>query len=229
MNPIIAVEGISFAGKTTLTKLLRLQSFARLYELSEKFEYGVLFPHFPKNTAEAKQSDLWFIEQEIARECDARLMATKSPVIADRSFVSGLSFGYARARIFALGDTNYQHNKIKQAIERGDLHTPWFVHLKSDINLFFERKRKDNERRIKEYGKEAVKHVTIPKYEKEFIEKELEFYIRFFSRVPHLELDARINSYELAAQLKIWSHKLNAPFSSIDLEDLMVKPADEEI
>ena len=152
----------------------------------------------------------------------------KYPVIADRSFISGLAFGYARQQVFALGDANYQHKIIKQVLEEGNIHIPWLVHLKSDINLFLERKRKDCGRRIKEYGKEAVENVGINKYERKFFEKQLEFYARFFSRVSHLELDARISPYELAAQLKAWFHTLNAPFSSLNLEDIIVKNADDE-
>lgn len=222
MNPIIAIEGISFAGKTTLTKLLEKDGFARLYELAEKFEYGAGFPPFPKTTDEAKKSDLWFVEQEVKREQDARTKANIAPVVADRSFISGLAFGYSRQSVFRLGDVVYQHKIVRQVLDTEQLHIPWFVYLKIDINSFFERKRKDEERRIREYGIRAVNNLSVNEDERRFFEKQIEFYERIFSKVPHLALDALDAPCTLAEKVKKWSKELTTQFSVSNLEDLFV-------
>ncbi len=223
MNPIIAVEGISFAGKTTLTRFLEKEGFARLYELAEKFDYGAKFPKFPENTEEAEQSDLWFIQQEVIREQDALAKSGSSPVIADRSFISGLAFSYARQSVFGLGDTNYQYSVIKKNITEGKLHIPWMIYLKIDLGSCFERKRKDSTHRIMEYGEAAVKNVSISANETLFFERQIEFYARLFTQVPHLELNASRSTYDLAVQVKDWSQGLTSQFPTIGLDDLLIK------
>jgi len=224
MNPIIAIEGLSFAGKTTLTKLLERDGFTRLYELADKFEYGAGFPPFPKTTEDAKKSDSWFVQQEVIREQDALLESIKKPVLQDRSYISGLAFGYARQTIFGLGDAEYQQGIIKQALTQGLLHIPWFVHLKIDIPTLYDRKRKDEERRLKEYGEAAVRNVSISDEEMKFFEKQLEFYQKFFARVPHLELNALETPDSLASQVQFWTKNIKSQFSSINLDDLFVNP-----
>ena len=224
MNPIIAVEGVSFAGKTTLTKFLEKEGFSRLYELAEKFGYGAGFPHFPESTEAAKQSDHWFVQQEVIREQDALVKATCYPVIADRSFISGLAFSYARKSVFGLGDPNYQHGVVKEAISEGKLHIPWLIYLKIDLDSLFQRKEKDNARRIKEYGAAAVANATIASDEQLFFEKQREFYARLFANVPHLELDALQRTQDLAIQVRTWSRRLPLQFQTIALDDLLIKP-----
>ena len=228
MNPIIAIEGLSFAGKTTLIKLLETEGFTRLYELAEKFEYGAGFPPFPKTTDDAKKSDLWFVQQEVIREQDAQLKATSAPVLEDRSFISGLAFGYARQDVFGSGDALYQHGVIRQVVEQGKLHVPWLVHLKIKIDSLYDRKGKDEERRIREYGEAAVCNASVSKEERKFFEKQIEFYVRLFARVPHLELDALESPSSLASQVRQWSKGLKSQFSPVSIEDLFVKPVSVE-
>lgn len=228
MNPIITIEGISFSGKTTLTKILEREGFARLYELAEKFDYGARFPKFAKNTEEAKQNDLWFLQQEIIREKEMILISNNKPVIADRSFVSALAFAYAREEVFGIGDMFYQSSIIKQAVNNGQLHLPWVVYLNIDIDNFFKRKRNDEERRIIEYGENAVKNMKVHDKEKEFFEKQIEYYARTLSKIPYLELDALQDRYDLVAKVKDWSQKLTTQFPSINIDDLLVKHLDTE-
>ncbi len=224
MNPIIAIEGISFAGKTTLTKLLEEQGLERLYELAEKFDYGAGFPSFPKTTDEARESDLWFIQQEVTREQNALIKSSRSVVVADRSFISGLAFGYARQEVFGLGDAIYQNELVRQALSQGLLHIPWLVYLKMDINTYFKRKENETNIRIKEYGEAAVRNVSISKEEKKFFEKQIEFYTRLFKNVPHLELDALEIPYLLATQVRTWVKGKETQFNPVNLEDFLVKP-----
>ncbi len=229
MSQIIAVEGISFAGKTTLTKLLEKQGCTRLYELAERFNYGAGFPPFPKTTDEAKKSDSWFVQQEIAREKDILAKAGTSILIADRSFISGLAFAYARQEVFGIGDVLYQQNLIKCAVSQGQLHIPWLVYLNITLDSFFERKKKDSGRRIKEYGKVAVQNVSINEKESPFFEKQIEFYTRLFVRVPHLKLDALETPYALAAQVKEWARTIQSQSNQANLEEIFIKPTSVEL
>jgi thymidylate kinase len=224
MNTIIAIEGISYAGKTTLSKNLVDDGFSRLEELAEKFGHGAGFPSFPKTNEDAKKSDLWFIEQEIIRSAESKTKADNAAVVCDRSFISGLAFAYARQKIFKLGDVSYQHDLIRSAAADGKLHVPLLVYLALDFETFFKRKNQDYERRLREYGVDAVTNVTVTAHETAFFSKQIEYYETIFAKpaIPYLRLDARQEPRILTHLVCDWISQLRQEASSIDIEDLFI-------
>lgn len=224
MKPIIAIEGISFAGKTTLSKNLAQAGFKRMYELSEKFGNGLDFPTFPKTTDEAKRSDAWFLEQEILRAAEARIYAENDIIIADRSFISGLAFAYARQKTYCLGNAVYQHELIRKALLSNRLYVPWLIYLHIDINTIFDRKSRDYERRLINYGEKAIKNVTVLEKEEQFFTEQIKYYESIFKKIPHLKLDAKSNPSKLVDIVKNLATCLSQPLPSLNIESLFIRP-----
>ncbi len=226
MKPIVAIEGISFTGKTTLSNKLASLGFVRIYELAEKFGYGADFPGFSRTNEEAKVSDEWFVKQEIIRAKEAKQQAQNNPVITDRSFISGLNYAFAREKVFGIGNITYQHDNIKRCTKTDELYVPWHVYLRMDLSTYLARKSKDTERRIFEFGQKAVDNVTIFEQEEDFVLAQIEHYESVFAQTSTscLQLDANSETGDLVRLVQDWISQLPAAIPLVCIENLFILP-----
>lgn len=95
---IVAIDGNSFSGKTTLVEGMRTKY---LYGFIPEYDIyaggGNNFPNFPpENYAEAKKSVDYFLELETRRSGDAvnKALQTNKSLLMDRSFYSCINFQY---------------------------------------------------------------------------------------------------------------------------------------
>ncbi|NQU21174.1 MAG: hypothetical protein HQ567_07825 [Candidatus Nealsonbacteria bacterium] len=174
MNFLVAIEGISYAGKTTLCRSLA-QHFAyhRLYELGDKFDGGIRFPPFPETDEEACESDHWFLEQEIRRyRCAKQLLEVNPVVVMDRSHLSSLAFTYARERVFKIGSFARHKQSIEEAVSRGLLPTPPTIVI--DIDWETCSRRRSSWLACRELG--ACRGDEVAMSNRNFVEQLIHFY-----------------------------------------------------
>lgn len=175
-NPIIAIEGLSFSGKTTLCNILKEKGFENVKELAELCNGGKNFPDFPMNSNEAIKNDNWFQKIEEIRCKDALNKQANKSVVADRWFIS--STGYIFARDILLGyDTLESHIEgIKEGMNKGVFFIPYFVYLDVDLNTI--KKRHDVGR--EQYGGRELKgSLMVEPYIDNFFKLQKIFYDTF--------------------------------------------------
>ena len=117
---------------------------------------------------------------------------------------------------------------VRRAVSQGQLHIPWLVYLSIALDSVLERKQKDSGRRIEEYGPAGVQNVNVPNKENQFFEKQIEFYTKIFTRVPHLELDALEQPYVLAAKVYDWARTIQFESNQTNIDDILIKPPSME-
>jgi thymidylate kinase len=222
MLPIVAIEGISFAGKTTLTENLKRHGFSRLYELADKFEHGRNFPAFPKNTADANASDQWFLQQEFQRCAEALALSHNAPVVADRSFISGLAWSYARENTYRIGNRTHQHKLTRKYLGSGNLFVPWCILLRMGIDEYFSRKERDFKKRVTRFGSEAVDNVTLSDREDEFVEHQIRYYDKTFGTGSRYVLDAHLRPEQLVDRAAVWIESLPKTIPDQNIEELLL-------
>lgn len=184
INPYVALEGISYAGKTTVSKILTKYGFQRVKELAESYENGAGFPPFALTPEDCKKNDEWFLKQEFERSKEAQNLASNGPVVFDRSYISTCAFVWARENSMHLGSYEQFISQVAHKASPAELVMPWIIYLKMDWDVYRERKESDLVRRIQEFGEEAVNNVTIPYQEKKFVRAQMGFYEELAQQNP---------------------------------------------
>jgi thymidylate kinase len=191
-NRIIAVEGISYSGKTTLSQMLSQHSgVVRIYELAENHEFGAGFPPFPSNDSEAFSSDLWFFNQEVVRSQLAIEASKNSLVVLDRSYLSSQAFVKARNRCYGIGNPDHHADLIQYGLESGLLVEPEYIFIDIDMDTYKERVARYEQDRLNAFGPAAMNNRANNIKDAEFIDEMLSFYRDYFSKNRGFVLDGR--------------------------------------
>ena len=114
---LCAIEGIAYAGKTSLSLELKRSGWERLGELAEFHDNGAGFPSFSHTTDHAKKSFRWFVGAEALR---LRKVATLvgNNTVSDRCIVSSLAYAYARREVFGIKSSLYEFNLIARGLRK---------------------------------------------------------------------------------------------------------------
>jgi len=176
MNSFVAIEGISYSGKTTLTSYLQNIGIGiRVPELAELCNDGLEFPDFPSNNHEALASDNWFLRKEIDR-MNRYLIPSESIFFLDRSYLSSLAFTYAREKKFGIGSHLVHKQCVNQAVQCGQLPTLRNVILRMDVETYLERKNLEKKKREETLGLAVVQKVGSIMEDIDFVKYMIEFY-----------------------------------------------------
>lgn len=197
---LFALEGISYSGKTTLSKNLAEMGVSRMPELAEFYSNGAEFPTFPRNDEEAKISDKWFFEKECERMNITKEMLRNGPVVQDRSYISSQAFVYARNKVFGVGDPEYNKQLINESLEKDIIIKPNIIYLRISLEEFRYRKSVDLKRRISDFGLLAVKNTTYPK-EENLMYSQIEFYELLTSLESVIIIDAQKSKQEICREV----------------------------
>ena len=177
---IIAVEGISGSGKTTIVEQLsKRNGWQQLAELSDRYNPIEEFPAFSIINSEAIAANNWFLNKEVARCCQAREMLKHGNVIADRWYFSVFAVSYARNRIFGTDDGTQLDKEVEIYLNKGELFTPEVYIIDIPISIAEERiktRYRGNETLIKQLN-----------LERELLTEQRDYYINL----------ARKNGYEV--------------------------------
>lgn len=111
---IVAVDGNSFSGKTTLIKEMgRRYPYSMLNEYNIYAGGGQNFPKFPPtNYSEAKEAVDYFVELEKRRSADAvnNALRTKKGLLMDRSFYAVINFQFIVKNTMPQTPNSYHHS-----------------------------------------------------------------------------------------------------------------------
>jgi len=213
---IMAIEGISFAGKTTLSKSIETNSkqIKRIYELSEKFENGAKFPSFPIDLVQCVKNDLWFYNEECKRSNDVKCDFMHNSIIMDRSYLSALTYCFSRQATFDLGNFEDTKKIIIEGVESGKLIEPYFIYLYMNYDTYLIRKTQDLEHRKLTLGIEAVENCLVPSNEEYFIKNQISFLDSFYKKnKKHILLLDCKNSVSTNTELVTkWKNQLKPKF-----------------
>ncbi len=183
LKGFFSLEGLPYAGKSTLIGNLAARGLARLGELAEFYRNGAAFPQAASNTKDALVTDRWFVNAEILRLQRLREL-NDAVVVADRCIVSSLAYCYARHKIFGIGDLEREARMIEQAIDDQTIVIPPLFYLKIPLEKYLERREAHFEERCNKLGRAAVANVTMFDREKEFYGAQLEYYDTLAARFP---------------------------------------------
>jgi thymidylate kinase len=171
---VIAVEGISGSGKTTLVNHLVSNGFIKLPELAEKYDHGRKFPPFTTILSEVRKNNEWFVNEEILRCNEAKELAKKGPVAADRWFFSIIAYNFALSHIYKIPMDNHLYTILTKHINEGSLFLPPIVCLDIDVDVAIERVIQ----RRKMRGLAPEYTLNAPELQRNFLFKCKEFYYR---------------------------------------------------
>ena len=183
---VIGVEGLPYAGKSTVISRLHQAGMSRLGELAEFFENGGTFPRFSERTADARESFEWFVNAEVARHASLASFQQDAMVVADRTIVSCLAYSYARRATFSIGDIDLEHSAVREAVQAGKLYIPQLLYVRIPIDVYLYRKAHAFDVRCEVLGREAVENVTLPDRERDFFEAQLVYYDTIARRLRDL-------------------------------------------
>ncbi|MBU1202377.1 MAG: deoxynucleoside kinase [Nanoarchaeota archaeon] len=175
-NPIIAIEGMSFSGKTTLINLLSNHDFELVPELATFNDNKKSFSPLPTNINDALESDDWFQKKEEKRCKLALEKQIDKKVIVDRWFISSTGYIFARDVLLSYNTLEYQFEGIKKRMNKGSLFLPYFVYL--DVDTDTVKKRHLDPR--KQYGGfELNGSLMVEPYKDDFFALQKYFYDLF--------------------------------------------------
>lgn len=144
---IAAVEGNSFAGKTTLANSLKGSYGFKVVEEYDKYSGGGHnFPIFPPETyGEAKKAVDFFTELEKRRSGDANDLATKTTdgVVMDRSFYSCICFQRAVSLLMPSVPNAYLYSLEsfeKHVNDKNILVPPVLIYLEPQSSILFQKR-----------------------------------------------------------------------------------------
>lgn len=183
LKGFFSLEGLPYAGKSSLLSALVARGLSRLGELAEFHRNGANFPAAANNTAEALVTDRWFVNAEILRLQRLRSMDA-SVVVADRCIVSSLAYCYARFKVFGIGDLERECRMIEHAIDDGTIAVPPLFYLSIPLPKYLERRERYFEERCQKLGRGAVQNVTMFEREEEFYGAQREYYEGLAARLP---------------------------------------------
>lgn len=215
--PVIALEGISYSGKTTMLNLCKKNGLSALKELSEIST----FPKIPQDSDKIRIVDEWFYNQHVSRIKEIVSASNTNSVILDRYFLSDLAYVYARFHTYKVGDLDFYKSLLINGVAVGKIIIPWFVYISIDIELYISRKLKDEKKRIYERGLNQMIRCPYDFNQKIFFENQISFYQSFFKRNfdKVLIVDGNLDPDFLCAHVLNWINQLpNAlPSQTINL------------
>lgn len=222
--PILGLEGLPYAGKTTLSRSLVSSGFSRLGELAEFFRNGDQFPKFSENTADARESFDWFVTAEVNRFSRLKEIVSSSPIVADRTLISSLAYSYARRKVFQIGDARDEHHMIRQAIYKHGYHIPPCIYLRLPINRYLTRRERTYDVRCEALGRSAVENVSIFDRERAFFSAQIEYYDTIAKRMGNVVcvLDGNAPVKENLFKALRWYRKIKTDFKSPNIEEMLL-------
>ena len=208
-NYLIAIEGIPYSGKTTLSHLIKQNmNFKRIPEIAEINNNGADFPLFPKNDLEAIQSDSWFFQEEIKRTQIIKEFIKTNSIIMDRSYVSSLAFVKSRFDCYNIGSIEEHSKLINAGLSNGSLIIPYHIFLDIDMDTYIKRKKSCENYRLKKFGNIAMLNTSNNINNDEFIEHLINFYKNYFLNSETLILNDNNKSNILYGKTKKWIQTL---------------------
>lgn len=208
-NPFIALEGISYAGKTTLSHTCDVNGIKVLRELSEY----CIFPGIATDAEDMKVVDKWFYNQHAKRIEEIKDSCNKNKVLMDRYFLSDLVYISARSKTYGVGDVEHYKELLIEGIEEGEILIPWFIYLSIDVDTHFERKRIDEQTSFASDEQNKRKRKPRDPFNfrnKEFFENQILFYNTFFERNNDivLILDGKLDQNNIYKKVNKWINQL---------------------
>lgn len=205
--PLVVLEGISYAGKTTLSNLCKQKEIAVLKELSE----FTVFPETPKEDSEISIADKWFYEQHSSRTEDILKIIRKNSLILDRYFLSDLAYIYARYHTYNVGNMDFYNSLLTDGLNKKEILVPWFIYVSIDIDLYNSRRLID-EKNLKATGETNMRiRFPYPYYHNLFIKNQISFYDSFFKKNNDkvLIIDGSLHKDYLCEQILEFMKKLH--------------------
>jgi thymidylate kinase len=182
--PFVVFEGISYAGKTTVSNLCKNKGFSVLKGLTVLDELSKFstFPEIPKENDEIEIVDKWFYNQHANRTAEILKVTQNNSLILDRYFLSDLAYIYARYHTYNVGNLDFYQTLLMEGINKREIIVPWFIYVSIDINLYNSRKLVD-EANLKATGGTNIRIRFPYSFNKElFIENQILFYSSFFNK-----------------------------------------------
>lgn len=174
---IIALEGVSCSGKTTLCENLRKKTGCAIIAEAPLFAGGEEKCPGPANSKEeSRRNELFYLEIELARWKEAvNYSKTGSDVLLDRSILSLLTISYALEKTKGFDTFNIAFNDVIKSIRDNKLGLPDLIlHLEYRPHLYLERNR---------YRSNTLSDSWI---EKSFNDKQNEFYQTYYKVSPEI-------------------------------------------
>jgi len=221
---VIGLEGLPYAGKTSLSSLLLDAGMSRLGELAEYFANGQQFPSFSETTADARESFDWFVKAELSRFAHLNEYPSRSLIISDRTLVSSLAYSYARRQVFQIGDKRDEHQAIERAVVDKGYYIPPLIYVRIPIETYFDRRESTYDLRCETLGKRAVENVTIFEREREFFEAQIEYYDMIAERLGDklLVIDGTCDPRENSWNAMRWCSRTAKNYYSIPLKEILI-------
>jgi hypothetical protein len=170
--PIIALEGLSYAGKTRIMEAASTHC-ALVPELASQCNGGADFPPLATNDLEAKHSDDWFMRREELR-CSTALQYSLggTVVLADRWFVSGTGYIFARNVLIGLSPLGLHKDEVRNRLHEKKLYLPLFVYVNTPLPVIQERMKM-----ARPHGPNEINgSLLIPPYKHQFLALQHQFY-----------------------------------------------------
>ena len=216
---ILAIEGVSLAGKTTLCKRLSACPGTKFVpELSTFYNDGDCFPLIANSDQAARQSDDWFFHAELERQkaWNESIHNTKL-VILDRSFVSMIVFSLARKLQYGVGEPWKTARRLFESDLAVSYSTP--VHLYLKLSPADYKRRKELATQHRQEADYPVKRVRFDEQHETFIETQIELYDHLFA----LDEDRILNGVEKTSEIYCRATRLKLGRAKEEHEYLRLK------
>jgi thymidylate kinase len=221
---VVGVEGLPYAGKSTVILELAKNGIPRLGELAEFFKNGESFPSFSETTEDSRESFAWFVAAEAFRCAQLHEYSSDSFVLSDRTIVSSLAYSHARRATYSIGDIHEERQLVTEAVNEHKIIIPPLIYVRIPIETYLYRRASTFDKRCDQLGRSAVENVTIFERAQEFFEAELEYYDTIA-----LRLREQIHVIDGTQPLKVVTslakqlcHQISHNYSTIPLEALYI-------